>query len=52
MRRWSVIGLFVLVIAATGCVMLKTCWARFSVHPGSWSGDQVPVSMSFDSWSA
>jgi hypothetical protein len=22
------------------------------VHPGSWSGDQVPVSMSFDSWSA
>jgi hypothetical protein len=22
------------------------------VHPGSWCGDQVPVSMSFDSWSA
>jgi hypothetical protein len=43
MRRWSVIGLFVLVIAATGCVMLKTCWARFSPSIASTGGKSLSI---------
>lgn len=30
MRRWPVIGLLALVTLGTGCVMLRTCWARMS----------------------
>lgn len=30
MRRWPVIGLLALVILGTGCVVLRTCWARMS----------------------
>lgn len=41
MRRWSVIGVVVLVIAATGCVMLKTCWARFSPSIASVGGKSL-----------
>jgi hypothetical protein len=41
MRRWSVIGLLVLVISATGCVMLKTCWARFSPSIASTGGKSL-----------
>lgn len=30
MRRYAFIGLLALVILATSCVVLRTCWARFS----------------------
>lgn len=30
MRRWPVIGLFALVVLGSGCVLLRTCWARLS----------------------
>lgn len=30
MRRWPVIGLLALVSLGTGCVVLRTCWARMS----------------------
>lgn len=30
MRRWPVIGLLAMVSLGTGCVMLRTCWARMS----------------------
>lgn len=30
MRRWPVIGLLALIILGTGCVVLRTCWARMS----------------------
>lgn len=30
MHRWSVIGFLALVILGTGCVVLRTCWARMS----------------------
>lgn len=30
MRRYAVIGLLVLVLAATSCAMLRTCWARLA----------------------
>ncbi len=30
MRRWPVIGLLALVVLGTGCVVLRTCWARIS----------------------
>ncbi len=43
MRRWSVIGLVVLVIAATGCVMLKTFWARFSPSIASTGGKSLSI---------
>lgn len=30
MGRWSVIGLLALMVLGSGCVVLRTCWARMS----------------------
>jgi|UniRef100_UPI003783D8B9 hypothetical protein len=41
MRRWSVIGVLVLVITATSCVVLRTCWARLSPSIASVGGKSL-----------
>ena len=38
MRRFAFIGLMVLVLAATSCVLLRTCWARMSPAIASTGG--------------
>lgn len=38
MRRYAFIGLLVLVMVATSCVMLRTCWARLSPAIASTGG--------------
>lgn len=43
MRRWPVIGLIVLVMAATGCVVLRTCWARLSPSIASVGGKELHI---------
>lgn len=43
MRRWPVIGLIVLVMAATGCVVLRTCWARLSPSISSVGGKELHI---------
>lgn len=41
MRRWSVIGLLILVTTAASCVMLRTCWARLSPSISSTGGKEL-----------
>lgn len=41
MRRFGVIGLLALVILATGCVVLRTCWARLSPSIASVGGKSL-----------
>ena len=41
MRRWPVIGLLLLVMAVTGCVVLRTCWARMSPSIASTGGKEL-----------
>lgn len=43
MRRYVVIGLVLLVIATTSCVMLKTCWARLSPSIASTGGRELHI---------
>lgn len=43
MRRWPVIGLIALVMAATGCVVLRTCWARLSPSIASLGGKELHI---------
>lgn len=43
MRRWPVIGLIVLVMAVTGCVVLRTCWARLSPSIASVGGKELHI---------
>jgi len=46
MRRWPVIALIVLVMAATGCVVLRTCWARFSPSISATGGKELHIRLS------
>ncbi|MEZ5385730.1 MAG: hypothetical protein R3F13_09460 [Prosthecobacter sp.] len=46
MRRWSVIGLLILVTAVTGCVVLRTCWARMSPSIASTGGKELHLRLS------
>lgn len=48
MRRWPVIGLIVLVIAATSCVVLRTCWARLSPSIASVGGRELHIRLPDD----
>ncbi|MCB1278836.1 hypothetical protein [Prosthecobacter sp.] len=41
MRRFAIIGLLVLVIVATSCVMLRTCWARMTGSIPSIGGKEL-----------
>jgi len=41
MRRFGVIGLLALMTQATGCVVLRTCWARFSPSIASVGGKSL-----------
>jgi len=43
MRRYAFIGLLVLVIAATSCVMLRTCWARMAPAIASTGGSPLHI---------
>jgi len=43
MRRWSVIGLIVLAVTATSCVVLRTCWARMSPSIASVGGRELHI---------
>lgn len=43
MRRLAIIGLLVLVIAGTSCVMLRTCWARLAPAIASTGGKDLHV---------
>lgn len=43
MRRFGVIGLLALVILETGCVVLRTCWARFSPSIASTGGKSLSL---------
>ena len=48
MRRFGVIGLLALVILATGCVVLRTCWARLSPSIASVGGKSLHVHLPDD----
>lgn len=48
MRRFSIIGLLVLMIAATSCVMLRTCWARLSPAVASTGGKSLHIRLPDD----
>ncbi len=41
MRRYAFIGLLLLVLVATSCVMLRTCWARLSPAIASTGGKDL-----------
>lgn len=41
MHRYAVIGLLALVILATSCVMLRTCWARMAPAIASTGGREL-----------
>lgn len=43
MRRWSVIGLIVLAVTATSCVVLRTCWARMAPAIASTGGKDLYI---------
>lgn len=43
MRRWSVIGLIVLAVTATSCVVLRTCWARLAPSIASVGGRELHI---------
>ncbi|MFC5457139.1 hypothetical protein [Prosthecobacter fluviatilis] len=43
MRRYAVIGLLALVILATSCVMLRTCWARMVPAIASTGGRELHI---------
>lgn len=43
MRRYAVIALLVLVIVATSCVMLRTCWARLARSIPSVGGKDLHI---------
>ncbi|HRH98461.1 MAG TPA: hypothetical protein PLB55_21145 [Prosthecobacter sp.] len=43
MRRCAIIGLLVLVIVATSCVMLRTCWARMAPAISSVGGKDLRI---------
>lgn len=43
MRRYAVIGLLALVILATSCVMLRTCWARMAPAIASTGGRELHI---------
>lgn len=48
MRRFGVIGLLALVILATGCVMLRTCWARLARSIPSVGGKELHIRLPDD----
>lgn len=48
MRRYAFIGLLVLVIVATSCVMLRTCWARLSPAIASTGGKSLHIRLPDD----
>lgn len=43
MRRYAFIGLLVLVIVATSCVMLRTCWIRMAPAIASTGGKSLHI---------
>lgn len=43
MRRWPVIGLIALVTTETGCVLLRTCWARLAPAIASKGGRELHI---------
>lgn len=43
MRRYAFIGLLALVIVATSCVMLRTCWARIAPAIDSTGGKALHI---------
>lgn len=43
MRRYGVIGLSVLVMAVTGCVVLRTCWARMARSIPAMGGKDLKI---------
>lgn len=48
MRRYAFIGLLVLVIVATSCVMLRTCWARLAPAIASTGGKSLHIRLPDD----
>lgn len=48
MRRYAVIGLLVLVFAATSCGVLRTCWARLSPPIASTGGRDLHIRLPDD----
>ena len=48
MRRYAFIGLLVLVMVATSCVMLRTCWARLSPAIASTGGKALHIRLPDD----
>lgn len=48
MRRYAFIGLLVLVMVATSCVMLRTCWARLSPSIASTGGKTLHIRLPDD----
>ncbi len=43
MRRYAVIGLLVLVVVGTSCVMLRSCWARMAGSIPSTGGKDLHI---------
>lgn len=43
MRRYAIIGLLLLVIVATSCVVLRTCWARMAGSIPSVGGKDLHI---------
>ncbi|OYW75738.1 MAG: hypothetical protein B7Z37_12000 [Verrucomicrobia bacterium 12-59-8] len=48
MRRYAFIGLLALVIVATSCTMLRTCWARLSTSIASTGGKKLHLRLPDD----
>jgi hypothetical protein len=48
MRRYAFIGLSVLVILATSCVLLRTCWVRMSPAISSLGGKDLHIRLPDD----
>lgn len=48
MRHYAFIGLLVLVLVATSCVMLRTCWARIAPAIASTGGKDLHIRLPDD----
>lgn len=48
MRRYAFIGLLLLVLVATSCVMLRTCWARLAPAISSTGGKDLHLRLPDD----
>lgn len=48
MRRYAFIGLLALVLVATSCVMLRTCWARIALAIASTGGKELHIRLPDD----